>query len=323
MPNLPNPFKPFPRERGPLKLFVYGDPGTEKTRRALAMSAIVAPRPTYVIDMEDGASEYGDLVADGGMYLRTKSVKQVMEAMEYLSNLAPDKIGLFIGDAVATVLWQQLQASHITKTVKRKQVAPEDVLFDVGAWGSLKRVYGDFMTRWLMLPCPSILLARGKEKIDGEGNKLGYGYDGEKSTDFLAKTVIETRDGYDLVIKDRTGTFKPGRHNGRLDFNKLLANTGNAKPVMQTDSEAAEEDAGGDRHPSYTTEEAAAFEAKLASLNTTVSEVCQFMLAVGGPNPLQVDNAMRRRMVQRLESTEGAKKFLEWKAARSAGVEAA
>lgn len=318
-----NPFRPFPRERGPLKLFVYGDPGTEKTRRALAMSMAVAPRPTYVIDMEDGASEYGDLVADGGMYLRTKSVKQVMEAMEYLSTLSAEKIGLFIGDAVPTVLWQQLQSSHITKVVNRKKCAPEDVMFDVGAWGSLKRVYGDFMTRWLMLPCPSILLARGKERIDDKGNKLGYGYEGERSTDFLAKTVIEARTGHDVVIKDRTGTFKEGRANGRLDFNKLLAASGNARPTVQTDTEAAEQDAGTDSHPSYTTEEAEAFRAALAQIGATVEEVTAFMKAVGGPNPTQIDDAKRRSLVARLKSPEGAKKFLEWKAAMGAGEEAA
>jgi hypothetical protein len=311
-----NPFTPFPKEKGPLKLFVYGDPGTEKTRRALLLSSLVSG-PTYVIDMEDGASDYGDIVADGGMYLRTKSVKKVMEAMEYMSTLKAKDIGLFIGDALPTVMWQQLQAGHIAKMKRTKNQEPEDVMFDVGVWGSVKRVYGDYMTRFLHLPCPSIMTARGKEKIDGKGKALGYGYDGEKSTDFLVKTVIETRIGYDNVIKDRTGTFKEGRHNGRVDIAKMLANTGSAQKTIELDSEAAETDSTPSAHPSYAGAEVEAFAASLATLNTTIAEVSSFMESVGGASPATYDNAGRRKLVARLQSTEGAQKFLAWKAGRA------
>jgi hypothetical protein len=317
-----NPFVPFPKQKGYLKALVYGDPGTEKTRRSLALSTLVQG-PTYVIDMEDGASDYGDLVADGGMYLRTKSTKQVMQAMEYMAGLKPNQIGLFIGDAVPTVLWQQLQAGYISKVSGNGSKSPEDVDFNVGVWGSLKRVYGDFMTRFLMLPCPSILIARAGEKVNGAGQKLPYAPDCEKSTLSIAKTVIETRQGYDSVIKDRTGTFTAGRHNGRLDFSKFLANTGTAETKIETNTEAADQDAGPQVHPSYTENEATAFRAALATIGTTVEEVTAFIESVGGRNPTLVDNDTRRNLVNRLMSDQGAQKFQQWRAANRPQTEAA
>ena len=51
-------FQPFPKQRGPLKILVYGEPGTLKTRRALQM-----PDPIFMIDLECGAADYGDLIA--------------------------------------------------------------------------------------------------------------------------------------------------------------------------------------------------------------------------------------------------------------------
>ena len=89
-------FRPFEEIRVPLKLLVYGDPGTEKTRRALQM-----PRPVYIIDMENGASSYASLVEPGqGHYLSTKSHAELSEALEelllednYITGDIPSELG--------------------------------------------------------------------------------------------------------------------------------------------------------------------------------------------------------------------------------------
>ena len=126
-----NPFKRFPKHKGPVKMLVYGDPGTMKTRRALAM-----PGPLYVIDMENGAADYGDIVnPDSDFYLPTKSHTEVMEALQYLSTLKPEDVGTVIIDPI-TEVWKSIQQGHITRTMRKKRITdPEDVMFDVGAWG--------------------------------------------------------------------------------------------------------------------------------------------------------------------------------------------
>ena len=63
------------------------------------------------------------------------------------------------------------------------------------------------MAGLLSAPFHVIMTARGKEKIDERGNLLGYGYEGEKSTMYLANVVIECQRDGDVVIKDRTGTY--------------------------------------------------------------------------------------------------------------------
>jgi hypothetical protein len=232
-------FQPFPTGKGPVKALVYGEPGTEKTRRALKM-----PGPRFVIDLENGASDYGDLVDPKvDRYLATKSHAQVAaavrEAVE-LERRKPGSVGTLIVDPI-TVVWQSLQAGHIAKVVRKSggKTAPEDVQFDVGAWGALKRLYGDLMTDILNAPFHCVLIARGADKVDSKGNKLGYGYDGEKSTRFLMKLVIETHSDHDIVHKDRYGAAKEGRH-PRLDFSRFVGAAGTASVPMQSDSEADE-----------------------------------------------------------------------------------
>lgn len=236
-----NPFQKFPEQRGPLKLLVYGDPGVGKTRRALQM-----PGPLYVIDLENGAADYGELVDPGrDFYLPTKSHSDVHEALTYLATLKPGDVGTLVIDPI-TVVWQSIQQGHIERQVRKKggKVDPEEVLFDVSTWGKLKRTYGDILTSLLAAPYHVVMVARGKERTDERGNTTGYGYEGEKSTDFLANVVIEARRDHDVIVKDRTGTYPAGTRQKRIPYTSFLGNT-TAKPhAMQSDTEAAERDAG-------------------------------------------------------------------------------
>ena len=233
-------FRPFEAVRVPLKLLVYGDPGTEKTRRALRM-----PRPVYVIDMENGASTYADLIAPGqGFYLSTKSHAELSEALDELLELPDGAVGTLVIDPI-TVVWDSMKNGHVERMTRKKRCQAEDVFFDVGTWGKLKRSYGDLMTRLLNAPFHVVMTARGKEKIDERGTTLGYGYEGEKSTMFLANVVIETHADHDLVIKDRTGTFRESLRRPRIPFTDFLPQTqaGQQAVQLETDSEAAEKDA--------------------------------------------------------------------------------
>ena len=183
-------------------MLIYGEPGTFKTRRALQM-----PGPLYVIDLECGAADYGDLVdPENSFYLRTKSHTEVADALDELLSLPYGSVGTLIIDPI-TQIWQSLQNGHVSRTCVRKNKIAEDVHFDVGTWGKLKRGYSDIMAGLLSAPFHVIMTARGKEKIDEKGNLLGYGYEGEKSTMFLANVVIECQREGDIVIKDRTGTY--------------------------------------------------------------------------------------------------------------------
>jgi hypothetical protein len=231
-------FRPFEEVRVPLKLLVYGDPGTEKTRRALQM-----PRPVYVIDMENGASCYASLIEPGqGYYLATKSHAELSQALEELMAMPPEQIGTLVIDPIS-VVWESIKGGHIERMVRKKRCAPEDVFFDVGTWGKLKRTYGDLMTRILNAPFHVVMTARGKEKIDERGNNLGYGYEGEKTTMFLANVVLECHSDYDVVIKDRTGTFRERTRRPRVPYTEFLPQTGNQTVSIETESEAAEKDA--------------------------------------------------------------------------------
>ena len=101
-------FKPFPKGRGPIKLLVYGEPGTLKTRRALQM-----PDPIYVIDMECGAADYGELVQGKvAFYLRTKSHVDVSDALREVLQKAEGEVGTLIIDPISQV-WQSLQNAHL------------------------------------------------------------------------------------------------------------------------------------------------------------------------------------------------------------------
>lgn len=282
-------FRPFEEIRVPLKLLVYGDPGTEKTRRALQM-----PRPIYMIDMENGASCYADLVENGqGFYLSTKSYSELSAALDELLARPDGSVGTLVIDPI-TVAWESIKAGHIERMMQKKRVSAEDVRFDVGAWGRLKRTYGDLMTRILNAPFHVVMIARGKEKIDERGNKLGYGYEGEKSTTFLANVVLQCHAKYDVVLKDRTGTFKESDRRSRVAFTDFLPQTGKGSVRMETNSEAAEKDA-------YE-QDWRKFGAALRALGLDIHTVSAWCLSKGWKRPVAANPGERQRLLRILHS---------------------
>jgi hypothetical protein len=240
-----NPFAPYPTSRGAIKLLLYGEPGTLKTRRALTL-----PGPRYMVDLEKGADEYGDLAQPGDQYLACQSHSALADALDYLESLKPGAVGTLIVDPI-TVIWQSLQAGHAERASVRKKCAPEEVMFDQGVWSRLNRVHNDLVTRLLNAPFHVVMVCRGKELRDAKGEQIvGYSYEGHKSLEFLAKTVIQARRTGDLVVKDRTGTWSEGHRSPRLDLRELLARAGAGGTRLETASEAARRDAGSPAPPS-------------------------------------------------------------------------
>ena len=234
-----SPFREFPK-RPPARILIYGDPGTEKTRRAMQQM----PGPVAFIDLEAGAAYYSDIAPPGSVYLSTRSVRDVEDALTWLESREAAGIATVIVDPI-TVVWEQLQEGHRVRMVQRRKFnSPEEVLFDVGTWGRLGAVHGSIITRLCNLRQHVVCIGRGKEGIDDKGNKTGYQFTGQKNTPSLMSTVIEAHAGApDVVIKDRSGAYREGRATGRVDFRAIVGASGDAVTRMQTDTEAAERDA--------------------------------------------------------------------------------
>ena len=305
-------FVPFPKGSAPLKLLVYGDPGTEKTRRALSM-----PGPIYVIDLECGAVNYSDLVSQkDAFYLRTKSHSELFLALEELEMLPAGAVGTLIIDPISQV-WQSLQNGHVQRQVIRKKRIAEDVFFDVGTWGKLKRSYGDIMSFLLSAPYHVIMTARGKDKIDEKGAVIEYSYEGERSTSFLANVVIESRRDYDIIIKDRTGTYTENQKIPRVSFTQFLSKTDSILHTMESDTATAIKDAelmaqkieqdpnwaygGGKR----------TFLVRLEELGITYEQVCLFCSQNKRPFPEKMGEPQRERLLQFLSDTSQRERFFD------------
>jgi hypothetical protein len=300
-----NPFQPFPKAgKSPVKLFMYGDPGTEKTRRALRM-----PGPRSMIDMERGAPRYGDLTADGDQYMACTSTTEFREALDWCDSRKPGEVGSVLVDP-ATVIWASLQAGHAERQSKRKSIRPEEVMFDQGVWSRLNREHTDLMTRLLNAPYHVVAIARGKELRDDNGNPKGYGFEGHKSLPFLFETVIQTRSGGDLVEKDRTGTWAAGVRATRLDITLLLGASGKASVRLPTASEAAERDATDEpkHHPTWERGRAP-FCAELGRLGMQYEVVAELSEALGEPRPSAADPTKRAACLTWLRSAAGREAY--------------
>lgn len=301
-----NPFRPYPKGNGPVKMLVYGDPGTEKTRRALAM-----PGPVYVIDLEAGAAGYADCLNGDAHYLSTKSHAEVIEAVEYLRSLPPEAVGTVIVDPVG-IIWSSLQNAHVAREARRKNIDPEQVDFNVSVWGKIKRVYGDFITSLLTAPFHVVLTARGKDKIDGRGANIGYGPECEKSTPYLVNIVVEAREGGDRVLKDRTGTFEANHRTergARIPFTAFLERAGDTPAAIQSDTEAADAAANGEEWLKFKGQFMTALEGAGVSYDQAVA-VCRSM---NRPEPSAMDETSRRRLIAFLESEKGKKAVADLK----------
>lgn len=304
-----NPFRPYPKGKGPIKLFVFGDPGTLKTRRAMTL-----PGPRFMVDMEKGADEYGDLAGDGDQYMACASLAALMEALDYLDTLKPSAVGTLIVDPI-TVLWDAMQSGQAEKIAKKRKCSLDDALLDKGAWGRIKRVHGDVMTRLVNAPYHVVMIARGKVLKDDNGNVTGYGYDGNKQLDFLAKTVVITRGDHDFVVKDRSGTWKERtQHGTRLDFRDLLTNSGKGGARLETATEAAQRDAAEPPKPGHDPSweaDRAKFCAELGRMEMDYDVVAAVCLAMDPPRPRPSGMTLdqRRGLLSWLRGDDGRARY--------------
>lgn len=238
-----NPFQAWP-SAPPARVLIYGDPGTQKTRRALMQM----PGPIAFVDLEVGATHYGAVAPAGSAYLATKSVADVRNAVAFLASPEGRAYRTVVIDPV-TVIWAQLQEGHRARMVARgKAKSPEEALIDAGTWGRLNAAHGSLMTDILNLPQHVVLTARGKESTDDAGVATGYHMEGQKGVPFLVSTVIVSRTAGDVVLKDRSGRLREGAQPQRVDLS-VLASTGGAVTRMETDDAAAERDARSEPDP--------------------------------------------------------------------------
>lgn len=297
-------FQPFPQGRGPVKLFIYGEPGTQKTRRALQM-----PGPRYIIDLECGASDYSELIDPSqDFYLLTKSHTDVLLALQELMNKPEGSVGTLIIDPI-TQVWQSIQNAHVERMVREKRKKAEEIHFDVGTWGRLKRTYGDIMASILSAPFHVVMTARGKEKIDERGNILGYTYDGERSTSFLASIVIESHPKGDIIIKDRTGTYAENTRHSRIDFNTFVSDSPISARQFESDSLSAHRTAQettrqASFHPDWLSGGQQSFLRELSELGMVYDAVSEYCRANKRPEPASMPPEQRDRLIVFLKDEE-------------------
>lgn len=297
-----SPFQSFP-QRPPARVLLYGDPGTEKTRRALSQM----PGPVALVDLEAGATYYQGLASEGSVYLSTRSIRDLEAALAWLESPDAKTIRTVIIDPI-TVVWEQLQEGHRQKTAKKKNQAPEDVLFDVGTWGRLTAVHGALMTRIINLPQHVVITARGKEAIDESGASKGYSATCQKAVPFLVSTVIQTRHGFDVVEKDRSGTLREGKQ-PRVDLSIVVKGSGSTVTRLEPETKAAERDAAegtGGREP--------AFVKAITDLGIDYDRLREY--ATEDPDAMPVEQ--RRALYVDLKSVDGRKRFDAWLDARDA-----
>ena len=231
--------------------------------------------------------------------------------------MPPEAVGTVVIDPISQV-WQSLQNGHVQRQVFRKRKIAEDVFFDVGTWGKLKRSYGDIMSHLLSAPYHVVMTARGKDKIDERGNVIEYAYEGERSTSFLANVVIESRREYDIVVKDRTGTHTEKKKIPRVSFTDFLPDT----PIVHridSDTSAALKDAAltakkvqQDPHWAYGGGKRE-FLLRLEDVGITYEQMSQFCRANQRPIPEKMGKEQRERLLLFLCDEENRKIILQSK----------
>lgn len=293
-----NPFKPFPA-KPPARILLFGDPGTEKTRRALMQM----PGPSALVDMEAGSLYYADIAQPGSVYLPTHAIGDVLDALTWLESPAASKIATVIIDPV-TVIWEQLQEGFRARAVAKSKRSKypkdaEDVIIDAGGWGRLNSLHAAMMTRLLNLPQHVVLIARGKETTDDNGVVTGYTCVAQKAVPFLASTVIRTRSDHDHVEKDRSGALREGRVKGRVDLGAIVKGSGSAVTRVEPGMAAAErEAAAGER---WTDEERHAFCGALKKLGHGYDGVAAWAESLGLPRPSAMTRDQRLALYNQIK----------------------
>jgi len=203
-----NPFVKAQAKHARLKLFLWGETGSGKTRLALHF-----PSPT-VIDQEKGTIHYA---AEFDFHVKhTTDPNVTIEAVDWLRlNKHPYKT--LIIDPI-TLYWEALQKKWseilLRRNVESKGYKHEFYDMQVKDWMAVKGEWKEFIRKLLGLDMNVIVTAREKTKYKDGGfmQAIGETFDGEKSLPYLFDTVMrlfKTKEGkyMGLCIKDRTGKF--------------------------------------------------------------------------------------------------------------------
>jgi hypothetical protein len=253
-----NPFTPFREARRPAKVLLYGEPGTEKTRRALLQT----PEPRAYIDMEASAAMYHKLAGEKDAILVTRRLRgrdSVMEALAFIEE-NPELFATVVIDPITTI-WEQLQAAFRERlaSFKRRKfpdAQAEDVIIEPGHWNALNTSHGDIMARLLSLRQHVVLIGRGKDIRDKDTEQVvAHEFDGWKRVPSLVSTVIETHLEFDVVKKDRSGALTPGRVKGHVDMSALFQLDTVVVPVERESDAAVADASAGERKPASQTTE--------------------------------------------------------------------
>jgi len=193
-----------------VKLMLFGDTGSLKTRIALAF-----PAPT-VIDMEHGTELYGD---DFDFYVEhTTDADAVMSAVNWLLTNEHDYKTLII-DPI-TVYWASLQDKYRAFFMERKQSGKGFKIdfyeFQISDWNVIKAEYKRFMRKLMALDMNVIVTAHQKKLYadDQTMKVIGETFDGEKGLGYIFDIVVQTIKSGDKfmarAIKDRTNKLPTG-----------------------------------------------------------------------------------------------------------------
>lgn len=193
-----------------VKLMLYGDTGSLKTRIALAF-----PAPT-VIDMERGTELYGN---DFDFQVKhTTDADEVMSAVNWLLTNEHDYKTLII-DPI-TVYWASLQDKYRAFFMERKQSGKGFKIdfyeFQISDWNVIKSEYKRFMRKLMTLDMNVIVTAHQKKLYadDQTMKVIGETFDGEKGLGYIFDIVVQTIKRGDRfmarAIKDRTNKLPTG-----------------------------------------------------------------------------------------------------------------
>lgn len=185
-----------------LKMLIYGDTGTGKTRLSLAF-----PKP-FVIDMEGGSDWYVDEFDAKVQHATTP--EEILPVLEKL-NTSDHEFRTLVIDPI-TVYWEALQKKWSDIFLERnkggKGYKHDYYDLQMRDWGTIKSELKDMFRRLTSLDMNVIIVAREKALYNQSMSVIGRTFDGPKGTDYWADVVVQAvREGDHytaMVEKDRT-----------------------------------------------------------------------------------------------------------------------
>lgn len=254
-------FRPAVKVKKKLKVVVYGASGVGKSWFALLANGRKA-----VIDTENGTDFYGDKFEFD--VFKTRKYTDVIAAIEHIEK-NPDMYDVLIIDPITNIYQTLKDAAQVAaeKRAVKKRRSIEDVSLTQRDWGSIKQKYTSLISRLCNLPCHVIITGWVKDVYEGEGEnrkKVGTSIDADKKTEYQPDVIIHLQTNgqgqrFGVIEKDRTMTYQKGQSVKDISFNNFLdavTDEGAAETRLQTEEEAAEQEANGFEYVSSETIEA-------------------------------------------------------------------